>query len=457
MTVRVLYAPRNISGQAGEYAAAVAPLGFRGEVWSFGETAFGFSAGRTIDQERLLTDPGFRWEVLDNAVRNFDIFHFQYGRSLLNPEGVTVPELWDLPLLKSLGKRVFMHFRGSDVRLRSVHVEREPDSYLRDPSVPCDEARITARVSVARRFSDRLLVSTPGLVDYVPDAVWIPHVIDVRAFPRRTGPPSEVPVVVHLPSSRTTKGSDIVDRVLTELDAEGICVYRPLRDLDRAGVFGELARADLLVDSLTIGDHGLVSIEAMAAGVVPLCHIHERNRERNPGVPIPEVTITTLGAVVRDLAADPDRRIRLREECRAWVERHHDRPVVGALLADLYRAPRVTPSLPYPDWPRADSRLHIRRLEDEIERLRQDVDPLLRGVGPLRRSTPSFLISRLLARVELLEEALRQVAPKSPLLQERGRRALGSPPVSARELVRARPRLHRFARSAAKTLKRVRP
>jgi hypothetical protein len=85
----------------------------------------GFDADRVLEKSRLVGDPQYRWSVLEEAVRRFDTFHFQYSRSLLFPPEAGLPDLWALPLLKSLGKRVFMHFRGSDVRLRSVHLARE--------------------------------------------------------------------------------------------------------------------------------------------------------------------------------------------------------------------------------------------------------------------------------------------------------------------------------------------
>jgi len=452
---RVLYAPRNIAGQATEYAAAVRPLGFAAEVWSYGDPAFDFGADRVLDRERLLTDPRHRWDVVDEAVRRFDVFHFQYGRSLLDPQAPGLPDLWDLPLLKSLGKRVVMHFRGSDVRLRSVHLAREPHSYFRLADAPCDEPRIAARIAVCRRYCDRMFVSTPGLLDYVPDATWVPHVVDATALATPRGPEPAVPVVVHVPSSRATKGSDVVDPALRGLDGEGVIRYRPLSGLSRAGLLAALRSADVVVDSLTIGDHGLTAVEAMATGAVAVAHVHPRNRDRNPGVPVVEATVEDLAEVVRGLAGDPARRAALRELGRAWVAARHDRPVVGALLAEAYRAPPTRPALGPIDWPRSDAQRRVAELEAEVERLRRDVDPLTEGVGLLTRTAPRFAVERLLARVAQLEAALAVHEPSSPLLR-RGGRALAGPARGVREVLREHPALHRLARSAARRARRLR-
>lgn len=366
---RVLYAPRNIAGQPSEWAAAVRPHGVHAQVWSFGEPAFGLPVDRVFDQDRLLADPMYRFGALADAVREFDVFHFQYGRSLLNPDEPDLPELWDLPLLRSLGKRVFMHWHGSDVRLRSAHMRREPDSYLADATV--DEPRILARVAIARRFCDAMFVSTPGLLDYVPDGVLLPLCLDVDAWRTSREAEPAVPVVAHIPSRRATKGSAHVDAALRPLDAEGVIRYRPLTNLTRDQVRAEFARADMVVDSMTIGDHGLVALEAMAAGAIALAHVHERNRARTPHDPVVEVTRHTLGEVVRALAADPARRTRLRAEGVEYVRARHDRPVVGALLADAYRAPAGRVVAGFPDWPTAPDAARMAELETEIDRLRQ--------------------------------------------------------------------------------------
>lgn len=444
--IRVLYAPRNISGQSSEYAAAVRALGLQAEVWSYGDTAYDFEVDRVVSQDRLLADPDYRWSVFAEAVEHFDVFHLQYGRSLLNPVGVVLPDLWDLPLLKSLGKRVFMHFRGSDVRLRSVHVQREADSYLRDSQILCDEERISGRISIARRFCDQLFVSTPGLLDYVPDAVWMPHTIDIRAWARPPRPERDIPVVVHLPSSRATKSSDHIDEVLRRLQAQGVCEYRPLQGLRRGEIPAAFQHADVVIDSLQIGDHGLVSVEAMAASAIAVAHIHERNRERNPGVPVVEATRASLEGVVRRLAADPEERARLRAEGEAWAASRHDHSVVGARLRDAYSAPPRRVTLAYPEWPRSDRPRRVACLEQEIERLRCDVDPLVWGFGRVATSLPRFVVDRLLGRVDELEQALRNLDPGHPMLSHpAGRRNL-SVPRSLRDLVKEHPRVHLLAR-----------
>jgi glycosyltransferase involved in cell wall biosynthesis len=386
--LRVLFAPRDIAGQPSEWAAALRRDGVDARVWSFGEPAFGLRPDRVWDQDRLLADPLYRWQVLDEAIKGFDVFHFQYGRSLIDAREPGLPELWDLPLLRSLGKRVYMHWHGSDVRLPSVHAEREPDSYLAGATV--DEDAILAKVSVARRYCDAMFVSTAGLLDYVPDAELVPLALDVTAWRTPRGAEPAVPVVVHMPSRRSTKGSDLVDAALRPLHDEGVVVYRPLSGLTREQVKAEFAHADIVIDSLTIGDHGVVSCEAMASGAVAVAHVHERVRAREamPGAaveecPIVEATGATLGEAVRKLAADPAERARLRDVGQAWVAQRHDSKVVAKQLLAAYRRPQGQVVSAYPEWPESTGKARVKALEAEIERLRAQLGPAAGGVQPV--------------------------------------------------------------------------
>lgn len=415
--LRVLYAPRDIAGQPSEWAAALRKQGVDAQVWSFGEAAFGLRPDRTWDQDRLLADPLYRWQVLDEAVRTFDVFHFQYGRGLVDAKEPVLPELWDLPLLRSLGKRVYMHWHGSDVRLPSVHAQREPDSYLAGSTV--DEDAILARVSIARRYCDAVFVSTAGLPDYVPDAELLPLALDVAAWRTRRGAEPAVPVVVHMPSRRSTKGSDLVDAALRPLHDEGVIVYRPLSGLSRDQVKDEFKKADLVVDSLTIGDHGLVSCEAMASGAIAVAHVHERVRAREamPGHPVPECPIVeatgaTLGEVVRKLAADPAERARVRAEGLAWVAQRHDSAVVVRQLLAVYERPRGRVVSAYPEWPESTGKKRVRELEAEIERLRAQLGPDGQAVPELTRRDRLEAKPGLHLAVRRADRAYRQLRKK---------------------------------------------
>jgi hypothetical protein len=448
--MRVLFAPRNISGQATEMAEAVRLQGHDAQVWSFGPPAFGFQADRVFDRDRLLTHPEYRWSMFDDAVKNFDVFHFMYSRSLLDPFDPVLPAMWDIPLLKFLGKRVFMHYRGSDVRLPSIHRQREPDSYFNDSPTTVDEEAIRQRISIARRHCDALLVSTPGLIDYVPDALLVPHTLDVEAWSHDRPAEPRIPLVVHVPSNPQIKGTAAVDAALEPLNQSGVIRYRRLESLDRAGIHQALNEADIVVDSLRIGDHGLIATEAMASGCIAIAHIHPQNRDRTPGVPVIEATAETLAETVSNLASSPDLRAVTRQEGIEWVDSHNSYQAVGMLLDSLYRRPPAEPQLHRPDWPIEAGQRRIAQLERDLERLNTSGHELYAGWVPPARRTPRSLTDRLTRQIRDLEKQVTDLGGEvsDPI----GDRPLGRPDqgTSIRRVLKNQPTVHLWTRRIRK-------
>jgi len=181
---------------------------------------------------------------------------------------------------------------------------------------------------------------TPGLLDDVPDGEWIPHVVDPAEWSAERSIEPVVPIVLHAPSSGAAKGSSRVDEVCSLLERERLITYRRVAGLTRNELRAEVQRADIVIDSLGIGDHGAISVEGMAAGCVCLGHIAPQNRERNLGVPVVEVDPVSLESVLRELAQDPQRRAALRCEGVEWVEQRHAPDVVRRRLMDVYEAPK---------------------------------------------------------------------------------------------------------------------
>src|SRR5919201_2767129 len=105
------------------------------------------------------------------AASNYDIFHFFWGESLY---GLGAFPHLDLPLLRGLGKKIFVHFRGLDL------IDVEYFDFLRQRT----EGRAAGEPAVSRpsqlrslrrwrRYAHRMLVSEPDLFRVVPDAVLV--------------------------------------------------------------------------------------------------------------------------------------------------------------------------------------------------------------------------------------------------------------------------------------------
>lgn len=270
-----------------------------------------------------------------DAVRSYDLFHFFWGQSLY---GLRHRPHLDLPILHSLGKKIIVHFRGTDLvdlayydYLRSKNGRQRPPARSR-----ADQQR---SLDLWRRYADRLLVSTPDLLDLVPEAEIVPQAIDTNYWHRSVtkAKPDDIVRIVHAPSRRRTKGTEFVERSVEQLREQGYPVELVLIEGKPADEVKSICeRCDIGIDQLLLGWHGKVSVELMALELPVVCHIDPRFRKTADGLPLVDADPDSLTDVLAGLVRDPDRRRRLGREGREYVARHHDVGRVVDRCLDIY-------------------------------------------------------------------------------------------------------------------------
>ncbi|GAA1970847.1 hypothetical protein [Catenulispora subtropica] len=240
----------------------------------------------------------------------------------------------DLPELRRAGIRAGLLFHGSDIRSPDRHVELYKFSPFRAPATDADrELTETLRRKTAEMaewvadFDGPVFVSTPDLIDDVPQATWLPVVVDLGQWTEGARPPleREVPVVVHAPSRPFMKGSDLIEPTLRDLEARGLIEYRRLEHIPQAELVGVVQDADIVLDHFVIGNYGVMTCQAMAAGRVSIANIDARVRGRVPvEIPTIQADPDTLGEVIEGVLADRDAARAVAATGRAFVQEFHD-------------------------------------------------------------------------------------------------------------------------------------
>ncbi len=370
--LRILHAPRNIAGQGSDIVAALRRLGHHAELWEDVPDVFGRPSDRVLALDR--TDGRPTWDALREVVEQFDIVHFHFGHTFVPRHGV-LPPFWDLPLLRSLGLRVYFTFHGSDIRMGRIHGEINPWSGLFvGPSVPEDD-RIEKSLQVIRTYADEMFVTSVNYLAFVPDATYLPRVIDLSDLPPLPPRARSVPVLVHAPTRRGTKGTDLLLSILDQLRADGVDFeLRLLEGVSHAEVMASLADADILLDNVVAGSYGIVSLEAMACSTVAVSSMSDAVIAAHPDVPVVRITPDTAASVLGRLIPDVEDRRRLGGLGRAFVERVHDADRVAEQLVDRYRAGRrPIRDRAMPDWMSMRPVRHVEALEARIEALEVDL------------------------------------------------------------------------------------
>jgi glycosyltransferase involved in cell wall biosynthesis len=305
--LRVVHCPVNVAGIPWQNVRALRRKGVDAQLVVFNRGRLHADADVDLRRPRgFLRAQAVQWRALARLLPRTDIFHFYFGLTL-------VPKSLQFPLLRAFRKKSLYHFLGSDIRGRT----REQLAY--------------------GRRADAQVVGSYDAIRWVPDAEVIPPGLDLAAYV--PAPPSDRarPLVVHAPSDRARKGTEHVVRACEELDLELDIVER----VPHAEARSRYEHADIVVEQLNAGWHGVFGLEAMALAKPVVTYLKEdvvRRTEEAFGVRVPIVSATkeTLADRLRPLVESPAERRRIGAESRAYVERVHDIDKVADRLLDLY-------------------------------------------------------------------------------------------------------------------------
>ncbi|HEX3004626.1 MAG TPA: hypothetical protein VHO27_10460, partial [Angustibacter sp.] len=246
----------------------------------------------------------------------------------------------DAAFLRQAGVEVGLALHGSEIRDPRRHAATHAFSPFHDADEPrtaklqrgCDTL-----LPLVRAFDGPKFVSTPDQLDYVPDATWLPVVVDQARWAQ--GPTileRRVPVVVHAPSTPWLKGTDLVLQALQPLVDAGRIELTLVTGLPPSQAVELVRTSDVVIDQVLLGLYGVLACEAMSAGRLVLGHVGDTLRERVPEpVPVVEVTPDTLVAVLERLLADPDEARARAAAGPAFVSRFHDGRYSAEVLRDF--------------------------------------------------------------------------------------------------------------------------
>jgi len=265
---------------------------------------------------------------------SYDIFHFHFGNSLL-------PRNKDLPILKSLHKRMVMNYWGSDARAESLAIRRDKYFALTGASGESDH-KIRKRLRENSRYIDTAVVANRALLEYVHDYFGSVEIVPVAICLSDIDPvyPSEskeVPVVVHAPSSRDIKGTNYVLEVVQDLRKTRSFEFILVQGLSHGEAMQIYRRADIVIDQVLLEWYGMFAIEAMALGKPVLSHAREDILPDLQGLPIVNTNPDRLRSDLDSLTSDATLRRELGIKGRQYVERVHDCRVVASQLVTLYK------------------------------------------------------------------------------------------------------------------------
>lgn len=255
---------------------------------------------------------------------------------------------WELPLLKNMGRKIVIHYRGCEIRDRKINMALHPDVNI------CQECDYNARICtsptnlrrriLSRKFGDLFLVTTRDMKDFVPEAEYMAFfapevgVGDLGNGSRKVGDGKEEIKIVHVTVHPGIEGTRYVQEAIENLKARGYRInFVYLNMVPHERVLEELKDADLAVGKMKMGDYANSQIEAMALGVPSVTYVRTEfidDELKNSGFIL--CSIKDLEQTLEHYIKHPEELERKKRIARQSILRIHDNDRLGKRLIELY-------------------------------------------------------------------------------------------------------------------------
>ncbi len=329
--MKILQLPTEIAGQANLTAQGLRAIGHESYNASkpnpYGypfdlNTRFDFPGLRSTRNPFLF----FEW------IQQFDIFH--YHKSPFWPYGL------DVKYLEKQKKKFFIEFWGSDIRLHNIERERNP-YFISDNSN--NNHRKLNRLKFWSDQTNQVIMSDNSADIFLKPFFEKIHIVRQRintSFykPKYPNPENKVPKIMHAPTVKNTKGTKYIEEAIYKLEKKGLKFkYEEVQTQHHHKALKLYQEADLIVDQLLMGSHGVFAVEALALGKPVLSYIHDDLLKTYPkGFPVINANPDTIEQVLEEWILSPVERHNKGIQSRQYCEDTHDFRKVAKRLAKIY-------------------------------------------------------------------------------------------------------------------------
>ncbi len=280
----------------------------------------------------------FFWRV----VAKYEVIHSHFG-IMLSTTG------WELPILKRMGRRIVVHYRGCEARDPQKNMALHPDVNIcqlcdYNGSVCRDGKK---RVALAQKYGDVFLVTTPDMQDFMPTAIHFPFFtpdIDYERFKAdgHVRGPGEPLKIVHVTNHPGIEGTERVKETVERLKLKGHNInFVFLRGVTPERAFAEYRDADVSIGKMKMGYYANSQIESMFLGVPAVTYI--RPEFVTPALESSGLIITDLNDLEKTLEyylTHPDALEAKRQIARSSILCLHDNDQLAGKLIGYYRGSR---------------------------------------------------------------------------------------------------------------------
>lgn len=346
--MKVLHFPVNISSQASISVRALRDIGVEARCLAKGghllediadvetipdPTASHYSPMRIFQKLQ-------RCKFVFEAIKWADVIHWHFKTGALGMD-------LDFRYAAFLDKPRIVEFWGSDIRIPEIACIDNPyitQMYKDYPELIRGGAEGSIRTQRKfARYGFECLIPDYDMGTYIQKDIWPTTYKSIQRLYLKDFPPvfpdpnKKCPVVVHPPSKKAVKGTEAILKAVENLKKTLQFEFVLIHGLPHAKAIEMMRTADIVIDEINIGSHGVVSVEGMALGKPVLCYIKPSFLQGYPpDFPIINASHDNIEQVLGDLIQNGEKRYTIGCQSRAYVEKHHDAHKVARDLVKIY-------------------------------------------------------------------------------------------------------------------------
>ena len=279
-------------------------------------------------------------EFTAELIVEFDVFNFFFCWTLL-------PGFADLPVYREMDKKTIFYYLGGEVRLYSVSSRRNPYLALTEEAVYSNHMSQDIHNFVNLVTCSAYANAGSGYGEFTDLLkVYYPHYFEhyqpvrVEDFPEVVSNESaenEKFLIVHAPSNGPIKGTQFVLDAVDELKEQYDFDFQLIHRIPHAEAMEIYKRADLIIDQLILGFHGILAIEAMALGKPVVVYLDEAGQKFfHKDIPTINANPDNIREVIEWALSNKEKIKELGRRGPHHVKENHDAAKIAKFLLEQY-------------------------------------------------------------------------------------------------------------------------
>ncbi len=298
------------------------------------------------------------FKIFLNYRKKYDIYHFNFGASLIHFQALKKP-LLELPFYSKNSVKI-MTYQGCDARQKYPSMKRLKDKkFMSCFNEECYGGRCNSgsfdkwrgdSIKKASKFCDHIFFVNPDLGHFLPQnkSSFLPYTIEdfdqIKPKEKKDFFKSDTITIGHAPTDRGAKGTKYIMDVLKRLQKNSSTPKIEIiliENKTRKEAMNLYRKCDLIIDQIGGGWYGAVAVEVMKIGVPVLAYLNIDDfkfleEEMAKDIPIINVNPYSLEKEINILINDKDKILKLSDKSKRYVKKWHNPKTIAEQVIAKY-------------------------------------------------------------------------------------------------------------------------